>query len=503
MDNLQLEAAASFANLDRTDLVMDSLVLSLNNAFVTAVSAQNSTISLSEVTIRGTGTVGAALRAEYSRLLVNGLYVDDVVSNATFLSSSGGGGVGLSDTFSRVSVSESSFRGVFFETAFTSINIVDVSVTCTTTSGPLIDAGLYSLASLDGVAMWGWEGSGPMISSTGISFTARNLTLGAQSGQTFLASSAESTSVTDSLFIGAGTALDSRGWTTARLYRGTGTTGAPTGAVEVDPQFWGTTDPASCAGLTLYPRPGSPLIDAGSASVADRDGTRADIGATGGPNGVRLVADDDFDRYPVTEDCNDQDAEIRPGAFDTWYDGVDQDCDGANDYDQDGDGSATTDGPPDCDDVNAAIYPGAEEVWYDGTDQNCDGANDYDQDGDGALAELEGSTDCNDTNPEVRPGVSDPCYDGVDQDCDLLDDYDCDRDGFASSAYGGEDCDDRDPRIRPTALEDVGVTDRNCDGVRDPTSRLIPAGCDAAGTGAWMWASLAVVLARRRRIVLG
>lgn len=38
-----------------------------------------------------------------------------------------------------------------------------------------------------------------------------------------------------------------------------------------------------------------------------------------------------------------------------------------------------------CYDVVASTYPGATERWYDGVDANCDGADDYDQDADGDL----------------------------------------------------------------------------------------------------------------------
>ena len=40
----------------------------------------------------------------------------------------------------------------------------------------------------------------------------------------------------------------------------------------------------------------------------------------------------------MADDCDDADATVFPGATDTWYDGVDQDCAGDNDYDFDGDG---------------------------------------------------------------------------------------------------------------------------------------------------------------------
>ena len=33
-----------------------------------------------------------------------------------------------------------------------------------------------------------------------------------------------------------------------------------------------------------------------------------------------------------------------------------------------------------------AIKPGATEIWYDGVDQNCNGDDDFDQDGDGETA---------------------------------------------------------------------------------------------------------------------
>ena len=37
------------------------------------------------------------------------------------------------------------------------------------------------------------------------------------------------------------------------------------------------------------------------------------------------------------QDCNDLDQNINIGAIEIWYDGVDQDCRGDDDYDQDGD----------------------------------------------------------------------------------------------------------------------------------------------------------------------
>ena len=66
--------------------------------------------------------------------------------------------------------------------------------------------------------------------------------------------------------------------------------------------------------------------------------------------------------------------------------------------DADGDGQTVEDG--DCDDNDPNIFSGATETYYDGIDQNCDGANDYDVDGDGwdGFDEEGNSIDCDDQN---------------------------------------------------------------------------------------------------------
>ena len=97
------------------------------------------------------------------------------------------------------------------------------------------------------------------------------------------------------------------------------------------------------------------------------------------------------------------------GLVDTWYDGVDQDCAGNDDFDADADGFRSSSNPDatgavgdDCDDggdsgasseaeweASAAVNPAADEIWYDGIDQDCDFENtvDCDQDGDGYRAD--------------------------------------------------------------------------------------------------------------------
>ena len=167
----------------------------------------------------------------------------------------------------------------------------------------------------------------------------------------------------------------------------------------------------------------------------------------------------DFDGDGVLEasDCNDRDATIFPGADDAWYDGVDQDCAGDDDFDADGDGHRSVDfGGLDCNDADAAVSPGATEQWYDGVDQDCANDDDFDADRDGYSTDTDGADfDCDDNRSDVKPGAIEIWYDGIDGDCAGDDDFDADGDSFPSALYAedGTDCDDDDDDIFPGATE--------------------------------------------------
>jgi hypothetical protein len=166
------------------------------------------------------------------------------------------------------------------------------------------------------------------------------------------------------------------------------------------------------------------------------------------PDWFVLTDDVDLDGVPHPVDCDDDDDAVFPGAPEVWYDGVDQDCDGASDYDADCDGAdATGFGGSDCDDSSAEICPGAEERWYDDVDQDCDGRSDHDQDLDGYDREASGGADCDDLEAAIFPGAAEVWYDGVDQDCDRGSDYDADQDGVDAAGFGGGDCDDHDAAV--------------------------------------------------------
>ena len=62
----------------------------------------------------------------------------------------------------------------------------------------------------------------------------------------------------------------------------------------------------------------------------DTDEGQLDVGLT-----ATVGTDGDGDGYAAADDCDDTDPAINPGATETWYDGIDQNCDDADDYDQD------------------------------------------------------------------------------------------------------------------------------------------------------------------------
>jgi len=129
-------------------------------------------------------------------------------------------------------------------------------------------------------------------------------------------------------------------------------------ADEVDNDCDGITDDDGIGASTWYPD-------------LDGDGFGADAPVTACAQPDQYVADLDGGT-----DCNDSDSSIKPGATEVWYDGVDQDCDGADDFDQDRDGyrseAETADGT-DCDDLEAEVNPGEEEVCGNHRDDDCDG----------------------------------------------------------------------------------------------------------------------------------
>ena len=237
------------------------------------------------------------------------------------------------------------------------------------------------------------------------------------------------------------------------------------------------------------PGPSSCLNDSGhpAASYNDADGTRNDIGATGGPGGDDFLAlfDLDGDGYAGTSDCDDDDPAVYAGAPDACGDGLDTDCSGSDAPDADVDGfEDEVCGGADCDDADASISPSATDWSCDSVDQDCDGSDQTDFDGDGYACDVD---DCDDASAETSPAASEVC-DGLDNDCDgslLPTEGDDDGDGFLACAAVEPDCDDASAESSPAAPEVCDGADNDCDGAvpadeidEDGDGSLACADCD-------------------------
>jgi predicted outer membrane repeat protein len=107
-----------------------------------------------------------------------------------------------------------------------------------------------------------------------------------------------------------------------------GVSAAP-GDVSAAPELLGWTADGDCLADVVWPAAGSPAIDAGDPALLDPDGSRSDVGASGGPGAdPALYLDADGDGFVAALDCDDAEPAAWTGALEVAFDGVDNDCDG-------------------------------------------------------------------------------------------------------------------------------------------------------------------------------
>ncbi len=240
--------------------------------------------------------------------------------------------------------------------------------------------------------------------------------------------------------------------------------------------------------------------------------------ATVHPDGIEICNDIDDDCDGAVDDADD-DTTGQP----SWY--TDGDGDGFGDPATEQllctQPSDTIAQGGDCDDASTSVKPGQPEVCN-GVDDDCDGLTDddddqatgqttwyIDADADGygeatvsvlACAAPAGyvgdDTDCDDIDGAVSPGALEVCN-GIDDDCDgsvdpnSSDDagswyVDADLDGFGNPASGtvacnapagfiadGTDCDDTERLINPAAPELCDGIDNDCDGDVDTNTTTV------------------------------
>ena len=167
----------------------------------------------------------------------------------------------------------------------------------------------------------------------------------------------------------------------------------------------------------------------------------------------------------IGTDCDDTNVDIGTGdldgdGFDACNEVNPKDCD---DTDPNINASIDADGDNfhacvDCDESNPDIHPEAIEIYYDGVDQNCDGLNDYDVDMDGYESIDYGGYDCDDEDETIHPAdfESDPNLCFQDADGDGYGSMDISEAQIAVGIVIGTDCyDDPEEGRTPIQMPDI------------------------------------------------
>jgi predicted outer membrane repeat protein len=246
--------------------------------------------------------------------------------------------------------------------------------------------------------------------------------------------------------------------------------------------------------------PGAPETDCADPNDYNCDGSTGYVNADG-------------DAFAACEECDDNEADVYPGATE-YCNTVDDDCDGTLDEDDsadaqdwyadaDGDGygdpatmvhqcyapSGYVGNADDCDDTDETLNP--DTPWYaDGDSDSFGDAGDVINQCEQPTGYVRSDTDCDDSTSAVSPVATETCN-MVDDDCDGTTDEDDamgaptwyadgDSDGFGDAASpdvacyvptgfvsDSTDCDDGTATTYPGADETCNLEDDDCNGTVD------------------------------------
>lgn len=291
-----------------------------------------SALTLEDVSFQS--NTARAVDAEATAIALRGVGISRVVPAGGSVLGLRGGVVTLED----VTTLDSSGVNLVNVTATTDLILTRVSVGCSQASASAValDAPQIEATAL---RVWRTPSGSPLVSAVGNS-QVRYASLQSDVSNVLLSVSGANASLSGLALMGPSTCVAGDASTTLNY----SVLGCPTGVLQAvvsdavlaeAPQWWALGE-AACDDDLMGPMPGGNLHNSGPTAALDRDGTRADIGATGGPDGFEfsVPADADEDGYPSVaaggEDCDDLSAAAHPGAEEDLG-GADLDCDGAPD----------------------------------------------------------------------------------------------------------------------------------------------------------------------------
>jgi hypothetical protein len=224
-------------------------------------------------------------------------------------------------------------------------------------------------------------------------------------------------------------------------------TGIDDGSADCDIAYTVITRPAASSD------PAYNGLDPADVSVTNLDNEKttyyhdSDGDGHGNPNDSIQACAAPTEYVSSSDDCDDTNAQIKPGATEKCDGGIDNNCDSKADeegatscttYYKDGDGDTYgVDGDTKCLCALAAPYTATRGGDTDDTDANINpGCTTYYRDNDRDTYGVDGDFqcltapqapftttqkgDCNDTNAQINPGATEKCDGGIDNDCDGL-----------------------------------------------------------------------------------